>query len=1190
LTALFRNFIYYNSHQLRMNLRSTLGALCLFAFSLSPLCAQVKNPLDIAAKYLQHSATELGLTTSDVMHYQLSSQHVSKHNKLTHVYLEQTWSGIPVVNAIFNLNIHPDGSILYAGNRFLPSLSERVNTTQPRLTAEQAISAFAQQMQLPVVSKWTVQEAVNDRELVFAPQGQALEPVRVKLVYQPLADKTVRLAWQVSYYPLDAEHWWLAAIDAVSGELIDIFDQVLHCNFSAAGECKEGHVHEHAGHQQVAVGSSRQLSFFNVEVGTGTYNAYPLTVESPNHGSRQLLSGPADSLASPFGWHDMDGQLGAEYTITRGNNVHAYNDILNQNRSIGDEPDGGAALVFDHPIDFASNRPYTYRDALVTNLFYWNNLMHDLWYNYGFDEAAGNFQAINYRGAGDGGDYVQAEALDGSGTNNANFATPTDGQRPRMQMYLWGGSLPSLVANLETRTADGSVRDFEFVQLSFGGDLPSAESPLEAQAALADDGVGNGADVCEPIVNAADLVGKVALIDRGDCEFGFKALAGQEAGAIAVVICNNEDTPIFAGGPGAVGDQVTIPVVMVSRANCNTMKMDLENGLEIMLVDQPLAIPEPGPTGRSSDLDNGVIAHEYTHGISIRLTGGRNNSSCLRNVEQAGEGWSDWFGMVMATTPEMTANQRRGVGTYSANQPTNGRGIRPYPYSRSMNVNPHTYQDINSESIPHGVGSVWCAMIWDLYWNLIDEHGYDEDLFKGTGGNNIAMQLVLDGLKIQPCNPSFVESRDAILAADEINNNGANRCLIWETFARRGLGVDAQEGGVESFDTPVTCLNAFVVQKRAVEEAFAGETITYELEITNGKSINIDSPLLVDTLPVGATLIPESVSCNYTQDGNILRFELDALPSGTFTSCSYAVQTNPEEFSYVAFFDGLESGLGNFTTAGDLGPQDSWRRVLNTAYEGRFSWSSQNPDFASDQSLLTVPLELPAGERPGLSFFHRFTTEEGWDGGVVEMTTDGGANWIDMGSYMIKNRYSGRLNDSESNVLSGRRAFTGSTAGDWIETIIDLEAFAGEEVQFRFRFGTDEGTAEEGWFVDNVTLYGNLYSITNVACAQDEEGEFCSEATTVIFGMPTSTEEVAAELPLRVFPNPASSRLQVRFGEEMSGALQLSLVNLAGQRVLAEQFPATQQVELRVDQLPAGIYFLQVQSDTGSASRKVIIR
>ncbi|RME93337.1 MAG: T9SS C-terminal target domain-containing protein, partial [Bacteroidetes bacterium] len=616
----------------------------------------------------------------------------------------------------------------------------------------------------------------------------------------------------------------------------------------------------------------------------------------------------------------------------------------------------------------------------------------------------------------------------------------------------------------------------------------------------------------------------------------------------------------------------------------------LEDGpVEISLFDQPITIPDPGPSGRSSDLDNGIIAHEYGHGISIRLTAGRNNNSCLRNVEQAGEGWSDWFGMVMATTPEMTADQRRGVGTYAGNQPTNGRGIRNYPYSRSMNVNPHTYADINSVSVPHGVGSVWCAMIWDLYWNLIDEYGYDEDLYNGTGGNNMAMQLVIDGLKIQPCNPSFIESRDAILAADEANYDGANRCLIWETFARRGLGVSAQEGGVEAFDTPITCLNAFVVQKTAVSEAFAGESITYDLQIVNGKSVAIDAPVLYDTLPAGVRLIPESVSCPFTLEGNVIRFELDDLPTGTVTNCSYTVETNQEDFSYVAFFDGLEGGLGNFVTEVDLG-EGFWRRWLNDAYEGRFSWYSQNSEEASDHSLITIPLALPAGERPGLSFYHRFTTEEEWDGGVVEMTLDAGQTWIDLADYMIKGRYTGRLNESDSNPLSGRRAFTGSTGGDWIETIIDLEAFAGEEVQFRFRYGTDEGTAEEGWYIDNVTLFGNLFSLSNVVCAQDEESEYCSTVTTVIFAMPTSTEEVLADLPLQVFPNPASARLQVRFGAELQGEVQLDLLNVAGQRVLAQQFGASPQLELDVSRLPAGIYFLQVQTEQGHATRKVVVR
>ena len=100
-------------------------------------------------------------------------------------------------------------------------------------------------------------------------------------------------------------------------------------------------------------------------------------------------------------------------------------------------------------------------------------------------------------------------------------------------------------------------------------------------------------------------------------------------------------------------------------------------------------------------------------------------------------------------------------------------------------------------------------MIWDLNWRFIDDFGFDADLYNGTGGNNMVMQLVIDGLKLQRCSPGFVSGRDAILEADELANGGDNRCRIWETFAARGLGASASEGSTnnrsdqtEAFDIP----------------------------------------------------------------------------------------------------------------------------------------------------------------------------------------------------------------------------------------------------------------------------------------------------------------------------------------------------------------------------------------------------
>ncbi|MCL4105590.1 UNVERIFIED_CONTAM: hypothetical protein GTU68_057465 [Idotea baltica] len=438
-------------------------------------------------------------------------------------------------------------------------------------------------------------------------------------------------------------------IDAQTGALLDKNDWVSHCAFGDGPHPTNKHVHE-TYRETPPAGGGRNPD---------DYRVFALPLESPSHGARTLEVNPANVTASPFGWHDTNGSTGAEYTITRGNNVYAYEDRADANQP-GYSPDGGTGLVFDFPLNL-NQAPQGYEDPAITNLFYWNNIMHDVWYHYGFDELSGNFQQNNYGNGGSGNDPVDAEAQDGGGTNNANFATPPDGQNPRMQMYLW--------------TSASNAKD--------------------------------------------------------------------------------------------------------------------------------------------GDFDNGIIAHEYGHGISNRLTGGPSAAGCLGNAEQMGEGWSDWFGLMLTIEPGDQDTDVRGIGTYATGQTTTGTGIRPAPYSTSFGVNNFTYASTNNAGLtsqPHGIGFVWCSMLWDMNWALIDQYGYDPDLYSGTGGNNIAMQLVIDALKLQPCSPGFVDGRDAILQADQINYNGANQCLIWEVFANRGLGFSASQGSsasrtdqVEAFDIPPIC-------------------------------------------------------------------------------------------------------------------------------------------------------------------------------------------------------------------------------------------------------------------------------------------------------------------------------------------------------------------------------------------------
>ncbi|HHS94964.1 MAG TPA: hypothetical protein ENJ45_00115, partial [Phaeodactylibacter sp.] len=393
----------------------------LFLLFLLPnlLFSQMQTPLDIALRYIEAQRHQLGLSTNDIRNIYLSDVYTSKHNRLTHIYLQQTHQGIEVSSALINVNITPEGKILYIGNRFIAHLAEKANHPTPDITASEALQNALAHLDIENDEPTRLIKKKNDRHYIFHERGISLNPIPVQLYYFPSKDKSVRLVWSLMIYTKDAQHRWQVKVDAHDGKILDIKDFVIHCDFGKPDKTclEEDHLHTNiakplksSSHKKNKPtdnnGQNANRSAF-----LNTYNVFPIPIESPNHGDRALVANPANPLASPFGWHDTDGAIGAEYTITRGNNVHAYQDIFNNNNSIGDEPDGGDNLDFDFPLDLSQNAPYTQIDAAVTNLFYWSNIIHDVWYQYGFDEAAGNFQQNNYDNGGVAGDYVHAEAL-----------------------------------------------------------------------------------------------------------------------------------------------------------------------------------------------------------------------------------------------------------------------------------------------------------------------------------------------------------------------------------------------------------------------------------------------------------------------------------------------------------------------------------------------------------------------------------------------------------------------------------------------------------------------------------------------------------------------------------------------------------------------------------------------------------
>lgn len=910
----------------------TLVVASLFIAQSSGQSRQATLPADLQKELLSQ-----GWHPGDLVDMIEADRYTSAHNGVEHLFLRQRWQGIEVWNADIVIHRGSDGRMLRVNNGSFKALERHVNATTPSITAAQALqqvlSRTAPGMPLPPFV------GVEDGGRLHRFDGTLLgnEIVLVKLVFQPVGD-SLRLAWNVNHYLPDGSHWWNIRLDALTGVELDRNDWVVNCGLD----------HDHTSH---GIHEAPEEDAPPAPAAPNDYRVYAWPTESPTHGGRTIQNAPwlGGGIASPFGWHDTNGATGPEYTDTRGNNCRAQEDA-DANNTGGARPSGGPTLDFDFPIDL-TQAPATYLDAATTNLFYWNNIIHDVWYQYGFNEVAGNFQENNYGRGGLGNDWVNADSQDGSGTNNANFGTPPDGSNPRMQMFRWTQTTPN----------------------------------------------------------------------------------------------------------------------------------------------------------RDSDLDNVVIAHEYGHGISNRLVAGPSNVNCLSNAEQMGEGWSDYIGLVMTMKPGDTRTQGRGVGTYLLGQPITGVGIRNARYSTSFGVNGFTYANTNNTSqisVPHGIGFVWCTMLWEMTWDLIDQYGFDPDIYSGTGGNNLAMQLVIDGLKLTPCSPGFVDGRDAILLADQINNGGANQDLIWAAFARRGLGASASQGSTNSridqvaaFDMPVAnnvgITSVLSPQGQLLECGGAGTPVTvlvrnnglepqgnfsvaYQMDngplvqenfaatLQPGTAVPFTFSTLVDLGGVGlrtitaTTQLPgDQFAGDDTQEATVEVLPATLFPA-TFTEGLSAASPTPEGWR-------LENpdASGTWTTSQlNIGPSCAAER----------SWAIDNYSYnASGQEdrLITPLVDLGGSAGSRLKFHHAYRGYSAAyvDGLRVDISSDCGATW-----NTVFFQQSGDL-ATGTNTTS---AFVPSNCDQWRLNDIDISAYDGQNVLVRFVAINGYGN----WlYLDNVVIERNGISV-----------------------------------------------------------------------------------------------------------------
>ena len=832
------------------------------------------SPLEIALGFINQNAELLGLAATDMAEYEITDNVYTAVSGSTHIYFRQMYGGLPLYNGQLQVNINRDGRILSVNNLFMPSMAQAVNSPQPAFGAAHAVALAAAHLGISANGLELIGDPANgpDQRTMIRAKGLSQDDIEAELMWLPIRRGDARLVWRFQVRTFDNNHWYDMTVDAHDGRIWTRFDWV-------------------------ANGNSHRVSAYPAE------SLQHMATPPPADG-RPVEASPADATASPDGWHD-DGTT--VHTITRGNNVNAYEDSNGSNSPSTPQPDCGATFDcdFDFPIDFGTQEPASYQDAAVSNLFYWNNLIHDVQFHYGFDEAAGNFQVQNFTANGAGGDDVQAEAQD-VGNCNANFATPPDGTRPRMQMF----------------------------------------------------------------------------------------------------ICTNA-SPAHDG-----------------------------------------------------DFDNGVIIHEYGHGISNRLVGGPNNVGCLNNTQQGGEGYSDWWSLAYTAEVGDAGTDKRGIGTYLLGQPVDGDGIRPQPYSTDPAINTYTYESINGLSVPHGVGSVWAQVAWEVYWALVDEHGFDIDLHNAGGGsgNHRAMFYVNQGLKNSICSPAFTDVRDGMIQAATDNFGGEDVCLLWETFGAFGLGMDAVSGGPNStaptngFAIPVDC------------QCEKGQTIPIadtgpDHVLCLGSQTTLGTPALPGHTylwaPGGETTAQITVSPTETTT-----YTLTATTDCGPVEDTVTVYVDDGKSAGIA--DDLESGVDDWTFDGLWhlvasstcpAPEDGYSSPVNAFYYGQDGSCNYDTGGATSGDLLS-PVLFGIDETSALTFDY----------------------------YRQVESFAGAFDRTEVDIISGGSATnvfaldssTPSTSMWTSEGPIDLSAFAGQAIQLRFRFNSGDGVGNTfvGWLVDDINVNG----------------------------------------------------------------------------------------------------------------------
>jgi hypothetical protein len=949
---------------------------------------------EILRDFVKENENLIGVSGSQANQLKITADYTNPNGNLSFAHLEQFVGGVPVFRGEIKAGFTRQGEIIRVINNLAPALDYQSLSTDFRNPLD-AVKSAAVSINLDANKLDLTQNeaASSDLKVTF---GTGDSATTAEKMYFPTEPGVARAAWRVLIWqPVNA---YYVIVDAETGTML------WRKNITE-------------DQTQPATYSVYRNSNAMIDVAD---NPFPFTPgpTSPNGTQGAAISRVGVSRIGNEGVYSFNnnGWINDAVTVTDGNaiqagldrdgvdGVDANSEAVSATRdfTFSYNPFNPNTNTGDAPIPVPQTYPGSaFQQGTTTQLFWISNWYHDELYRLGFTEQARNFQNDNFGRGGLGADRIRGEGQDSSGTNNANFSTPADGGRGRMQMYIWTGPNPDIDGNLDAE----------------------------------------------------------------------------------------------------------------------------------------------------------VVIHEITHGTSNRLHG--NGSGLSTNMSRGmGEGWSDFYAHCLLSEPSDPINGIYTTGGYDTYRGAGGGtfvnnyyyGIRRFPKAvraftgggGNLPHNPLTFADADGTQINttdgafargpfgsttadqvHNLGEIWSSALWEVRAKFVQRLGWAD-------GNRRTLQYVTDGMKLAPLGPTFLQERDAIIAAAQASlpmpQASQDVADIWAGFAIRGMGasaiVTASGTGasntrvIEASDLPnLTQTPNFTVSDSTGDNdgyAEPGEPVVLNIPLFNNTGINADNTTLqlvgggsanygtvVNNGVVSRTInytVPANTSC-----GSTITLNFNVNSSLGATSFSRIIIIGVPQTTFAENFDGVTAPA--FPSGWTATVVQSGQNFVNSTINPDSAPNSAfavNPATVGGGTDLTSPSMPITASAAVVSFRNHYDTESGWDGGALEISVNGGAfqDIITAGGRFIENGYNGTLGAGTNNPLANRATWSGFSNG-YLNSSAQLPASAaGQNVQLRWRFGADDNTVGQGpnpgWYVDGVKVAGNygcLFTPTSVKSRADFDGD-----------------------------------------------------------------------------------------------------